>query len=639
MNKFYVVTLAMSVIASSFGQSGADVLGNTNNVLNSTFISQTDISTFRQRMVRLLPARPRLLITNREWLALPAKVAADSNLTNYMNRLVERSALLMTCPLPDPDSYQREPGTIRGAVGFAMDAIPTLAMTGFVRNRPDHTARAVEILMKLCEFSDWNPDNGIDHAWGTIAASLGYDWLFTSLTPEQRLYVRQAIVNKGLQVYDQRFTAGTEWWLTSGMNMSAMCNAGAVMGSLAVGETDVELASRVSSASVRSLSNAIGMFGKEGGWIEGPGYSNFATHYYSLSVASLTSALGGTYKLFDAAGVREAATYRFMMGGLSPRTFNYGASEEQNFGVPYSFFYSKRVGKPGLAFAQRQFLNTQRPEPYDILWYDPRGTQADLESLPRSKAFKNVGVAILRGGPWMNNQAIYAGVKGGDNGNHKSHLDLGTFVLDAMNERWASDLGIEPLAQSNVYPKDGIYYRYNTEGQNTIVFNNQNQDWQAKAPIQSFSPAQARPYSLINLNNANPGTVSTWTRGMAIMQDKYALLQDEFNAVGGVPAQWAMHTKASVSVNGRTATLTSNGKTMVAYIVEPASATFTSNVAPSPAGQSNNSMFNRLTINLVGTGAVMRLTVAFVPQRTGAPALNVLRTLPLNKWSSLASLP
>ncbi|HRJ26586.1 MAG TPA: heparinase II/III family protein [Fimbriimonadaceae bacterium] len=640
MKKFLAISLAVAATTTSFAQAaGGDVLGNTSNVQFSTFINANEITAFQQRLARWRPERPRIMVTKREWDALPARVAADATLTNYMNRLEQRSDLFMTLPLPNPEDYLREPGTIRGAVDKALDGIPTLAITGKVRNRTDHTQKAIEYLINLCQYADWNPANGIDHAWATMAAGLGYDWLHDSMTPNQRSFVREAIVTKGLNILDQRYTAAQDWWLTSGMNMTGMVNAGAIIGALAVGDTDQNLSARVATAGIRSLQNMIGRYGRDGGWIEGAHYSNFATRFYTFAVSGLMTATGSSFKLFDAPGLREAANYRFMMGGLTWRTFNYGACDEYNYGVPYSFFFSRRVGRPGLAVAQREFLKTQRPEAYDILWYDPRGTVSDLEAIQRNRSFRNVAVASMRGGPWMNREAISVGIKGGDNSNHKSHLDLGTFVLDAGNVRWASDLGTEPLAQPNIYPKDGVYYRYNTEGQNTIVFNGQNQDWQAKAPVQTFSSVQARPFAVINLDQANPGLVSTWRRGMTILRNTYAILQDEFNAVNGITADWIMHTQASVAVQGGTATLTRDGKTMTAHIIEPSNATFQVEVAPTLADQSNNSAFNRLTIKLNGTGQLQRVAVAFLPEGSGAPALANLRTLPIANWSSLSQLP
>jgi hypothetical protein len=66
---------------------------------------------------------------------------------------------------------------------------------------------------------------------------------------------------------------------------------------------------------------------------------------------------------------------------------------------------------------------------------------------------------------------------------HQNHndLDVGDFVLDAMGQRWAGELG------SGDYDSDGYfngthqtdqrwtYYRKKTEGQNTLVIGGENQ--------------------------------------------------------------------------------------------------------------------------------------------------------------------
>ena len=42
---------------------------------------------------------------------------------------------------------------------------------------------------------------------------------------------------------------------------------------------------------------------------------------------------------------------------------------------------------------------------------------------------------------WLDPSAMFVGIKAGTNRVNHSHLDLGTFVLDALGQRWAVDLG------------------------------------------------------------------------------------------------------------------------------------------------------------------------------------------------------
>ena len=63
-----------------------------------------------------------------------------------------------------------------------------------------------------------------------------------------------------------------------------------------------------------------------------------------------------------------------------------------------------------------------------------------LDAAPTAKLFKGIDVAFLRS-DLRDRDAFFIGFKGGDNKANHSHLDLGTFVMDALGERWAIDLG------------------------------------------------------------------------------------------------------------------------------------------------------------------------------------------------------
>ena len=54
---------------------------------------------------------------------------------------------------------------------------------------------------------------------------------------------------------------------------------------------------------------------------------------------------------------------------------------------------------------------------------------------PRDAIFRGVEVATLRS-EWESRDAVFVGFKAGDNKANHSHLDLGTFVLDALGKRW-----------------------------------------------------------------------------------------------------------------------------------------------------------------------------------------------------------
>ncbi|KAB2646634.1 MAG: hypothetical protein DVB35_05770 [Verrucomicrobia bacterium] len=51
-------------------------------------------------------------------------------------------------------------------------------------------------LMTVCHFDDWNPSHFLDIAEMSFAVSIGYDWLYSELTPEERGIIKEALLKK-----------------------------------------------------------------------------------------------------------------------------------------------------------------------------------------------------------------------------------------------------------------------------------------------------------------------------------------------------------------------------------------------------------------------------------------------------------
>ena len=79
------------------------------------------------------------------------------------------------------------------------------------------------------------------------------------------------------------------------------------------------------------------------------------------------------------------------------------------------------------------------PRPRPALVRRPRQPRP-TRRLPLDARYQAAHLAFFRSA-WNDKDAIYVGFKGGDNAANHAHLDLGTFVLDALGQRWAVDLG------------------------------------------------------------------------------------------------------------------------------------------------------------------------------------------------------
>ena len=74
-------------------------------------------------------------------------------------------------------------------------------------------------------------------------------------------------------------------------------------------------------------------------------------------------------------------------------------------------------------------------------------------------------------------------------------------------------------------------------------------------------------------------------RGAMVVRGEkpYVVLQDDLLMKNSGTITWKMHTKAEIAPNGASATLTLGGKTLVASIISPAGATFSTGTPPEAA--------------------------------------------------------
>ena len=99
-----------------------------------------------------------------------------------------------------------------------------------------YVERAEKELLSVCEFSDWNPSHYLDVGEMTMAVAIGYDWLFNYLKESTRKKIRTAIVNKAFE------TAEIGGFYNRINNWNQVCNAGLVLGALAIYEDEKEKA-------------------------------------------------------------------------------------------------------------------------------------------------------------------------------------------------------------------------------------------------------------------------------------------------------------------------------------------------------------------------------------------------------------
>jgi hypothetical protein len=563
------------------------------------------IPTPEHPLATLHASHPRLIATEDDFGRLRQLVTSDEWAASRYADLKRQA-----------DQMLDQPTVIHRLIGprllaqsrLCLDRVYTLAMVYRLSGDAKYLNRAVTELRAAAAFPDWNPSHFLDVAEMTHAFAIGYDWLFQNLTPDDRALFRRALAEKGLdeaiKIYKRH-----NWWTVAVHNWNQVCNGGITLGALAVADEDPERAEYIVKQSIESIQLAMASYAPEGGWAEGPGYWQYATSYNVYYLAGLKSALGTDFGLSSLPGFAQAGHFRVYFQGPAG-TFNYADAHASAGNAPEMFWLASRFSQPVFAWDELRHLKSAGPsQVVDLLWYEPKLNVETPTAAhwPLGRMFRGVNVGFLRS-DWESRDAFWIAVKGGDNKANHSHLDLGSFVLDARGVRWALDLGSDDYNLPGYFGRERFtYYRLRTESHNTVLIDGQNQDVQAKAPM-----TMNNGMVTVDLSAAYPGRVTKFIRTVQLSNRGQAIIRDEIEGPQPVDVLWGMVTDARTTIDRATARLEKGSAALQAKILSPKRAVFDLvSTTPSNPQENPNKGTQKLVVRLKGKVKTARIAVMF----------------------------
>lgn len=516
-----------------------------------------------------------------------------------------------------------------------MNQVATLSAMYRLSGNKDYADHARDVMLAAADLPDWQPQHFLQTAETTAGMALGYDWLYDYLGKRDRATIRQAIIQNGLMPGLSNYEKQGWWTKLYNTNWSLVCNAGMGLGALAVADTDPELAGKVLHFSRTNIRNGLAGFNPDGAWEEGPTYWSYGSRYATLYMAALESALGTDFGLRDAPGLSKTGDFRIHFLGPTGESFNFSDSPEHVGPAPQMLWWAAAFDRPMYAAHEMKVVR-EKATVFHLLWISTVCDARLDDSYPTCAMFRGVEIAFLRSA-WNDPKATWVGFKGGDATANHGHLDMGSFVLEALGKRWASDLGPEDYNLPDYWgPTRWTYYRCKTEGHNTITLDNDNQETDARARIVAFSTKPTRSYAVMDLSDAYRGQTRSAMRGIELLDGQQVLVQDELQARGPVDVGWGFHTTSKVDVadDGTSATLQQGDVKLQVKLIEPAGARL--QVAPLNirAPQTAAPDVQKVIIRLPAVRQT-RIVVLFTPLDShGVPQVE-----PLSNWIAAAPVP
>ena len=533
-----------------------------------------------------IPNHPRIILLEGDEKELLKRIAESDDLSK-INMLVFSIA----------DGYVNSESIKRKLIGKRLlqvsraylKRILFLSFSYRLTNDEKYLRRAEKEMLTASSFSDWNPSHFLDVAEMTTALAIGYDWLYYDLDKNSRQIIKDAIVNKGLLPSLEN----DQWWLKATNNWNQICNAGMVLGALAVYEDEPELAAEIIKRAETSIQLPLNEYEPDGVYPEGPGYWGYGTTF-NVMLFDAIEKIPRLAQGFEASeGFLKSGGYILHVCGPKGY-FNYSDGSTNCGFLPVITWFSAKLDNNNLLWNQRKHLdkliNIQSSKKYQgidfsflpflLIWGSKLSSFNSEEPLLNSWIGEGKNPIGIHRTSWKED-AIFIAIKGGSPSLSHGHMDIGSFVMDADGVRWAMDLGAH-----NYYALEskGIniwgvkqnsqrwnVFRYTNLSHNTLTVNNQLQQVDGDAKIIKSSTDENFRYTVVDISTAYKGQLKSVIRGISIIDNKYVMIRDELVNIDTTgKLRWSMVTHENINIiDNNSAVIRKGNKSLKFHVVSP----------------------------------------------------------------------
>lgn len=478
---------------------------------------------------------------------------------------------------------------------ISREVINRIVILGFcwrISGDEKYAKRAQEELEKVCSYEDWCTSHFLATAEMALAASIGYDWFYDYLSDEFKNTLTENVWNKAIgPALSKNYLKN--WFTWSKNNWNSICYSGIGIAAMTFYDYNSEKAAKFLSMCYKNMPIAFSNFTPDGVYIEGPGYCQSGMNSIIYFISTSKNFFGTDFGLSEIDGLKQLGFFPLYVTG-STGIFNFGDNKDRMCYSPVLHWYANVYDSPLLSsyqmadsageFVEDASDNTERngkgkENALSLLWYKRFKENADFDEKDLSvylKSDEGQELVIMRSS-YTEKNASYAAIKGGYNYINHGDLDIGTFVFDALGERWAEELGPGNYDADGYFfglPAGGRWKNYckRAEGQNTLVINPDkaidDQYALARASFSSFEATDAGGKAVLDMTDAySMNFAKSVIREFELFNNRNSLkITDTVSCRINSEIYWFMHTKADIDISedGKTAILTKNGKSVKA---------------------------------------------------------------------------
>lgn len=550
----------------------------------------------------VVPDHPRLLLTQDEEIQLKNKISSEPLLQTLHNEIIQECDQMLLLPVLTRNQKGRR---ILHTSREAIRRIFYLSYAFRLTQENNYFLRAEKELLAMASLSDWNPSHFLDVAEMTSAMSIGYDWLYSQLSPKSREQIATAILEKGLKPSLEKQYNG---WLNGNNNWNQVCNGGITCGVLALYEQQPKESAILINRALESIRKPMAVYVNNGAYPEGYGYWIYGTTYNVLFIDMLETIWKKDFGLCEIPGFLNTASFMQHMEGTakainelagtksleriteskqaSLQCFNFADNGSSTVINPVMYWFAGKTKKTSLIWRELDKLKTletrkdpsltkDRYLPMLLIW--SKDISFKDVTPPTERMYTGQGesaLAIMRTS-WESDNAIYLGVKGGTPKESHGHMDIGSFVMESNGIRWAMDFGaqdyhsleskgIDLWNMTQESPRWDVF-RYNNMAHNTLTINGKKQIITGHASIENITEKDGQMSVSMDLTSLYQTEVNSLKRGTGIINNKYVLIRDEIQAnAKKASIRWNLLTAATPQIiDDHTIMLTLHGKKLI----------------------------------------------------------------------------
>ena len=503
--------------------------------------------------------------------ALREKSRAQA-LTTVRSSLLSRADAVLSAPPivpsltkrgePDPPGETKGIASARALQGRVLTLAMAFTLTG---NRP-YRDKAVALLDDA--IANWRiwvdtahaPPYDLMTGENAMTFGLAFDWLYDSLSAGDRTRLREGVERRALQPYLDAVTREKPMsWHTARHNWNTVCNGGATVLALALGEESA-LAARVLERSVTAMEPYWRQLGDDGGWDEGTGYWTYGHRYALLAAEALRrSGRPEGAAVFARRGVGQT--------GYFPLVFNPGRQLSASFGDsngrasdPIFYLLAREYRNPDFVWFQdraplRDAARDGWPqEALTLLWRpvnEPWLPERQPSFQPRIDpvhAFPSIGwgmMAISQPDP----PAFLAFKNGSLSANH-THLDLNHVSVGVGEKLVLRELGSRPYPADYFGPRRYDYYEIATAGHNTVLVGGRGQVHRREGRL--LGPKTGAGFTAFTgiADGAYEVPATRARRQVVFVDRRYWVLLDDIETPDPQPIELRFHTEGTIEEAG-----------------------------------------------------------------------------------------